>query len=108
MNKQFGVGVFLGAAIIGGIWAGMYYFSALSPNSGSPGIRSHEGSYVVEYNIITSKTQTGESSEGGDIGNVVAIEFYPAYIVVRSKEGRGKVFFPERTKSLGWRLKSEK
>jgi hypothetical protein len=102
VNKHFGAGVVLGAAIIGAIWAGTHVF-----DSGAPGIRSHEGGYVVAYSVITSKTQAGESSEGGEIGSVFAIEFYPAYVVVRSKEGRGNVFFPERTKSLSWRLKSE-
>jgi hypothetical protein len=107
MNKHFGVCVLLGAAIIGGIWAGTQYFGAFSTNSSAPGIRSHEGRYVVAYNVITSKTQAGEVSEGGEIGNVFAIDFYPAYVVVRDKEGRGNVFFPERTKSLSWRMKSD-
>jgi hypothetical protein len=106
MNRQFGLGLLLRAVLVGGVWA-VTYWASPSPNSGSQAIRSREGNYVVSFSVITSKTATSESWSDGDIQNVVAIDFLPANIVVQTKEGTGTVFFPERTKDLRWRQKSQ-
>jgi hypothetical protein len=43
-------------------------------------------------------------SSGSTIEGVSAVEFHPAYIVVREQDGSGRVFFTERTNSLSWRV----
>jgi hypothetical protein len=44
------------------------------------------------------------SASGSTIEGVSAVEFHPAYIVVREQDGSGRVFFTERTNSLSWRV----
>jgi len=39
------------------------------------------------------------------MGRVTDIEFCPSYVVVKTQDGHGKVFFAERTQRLDWFLK---
>ena len=72
--------------------------------TGSPGavcrIHSAGGSLAVHYMVHTSPT----SAEGSRMHGVSDIEFYPTYVVVKTKNGSGSVFFAERTQKLEWSL----
>ena len=65
------------------------------------GIHSADGRLEVGYMVQTSPTTT----EGATMGRVTDIEFCPNYVVVRTQDGRGRVFFSERTQRLDWFLK---
>ena len=68
-------------------------------------VRSPEGLLVVSFSVTTSKSQTSESWQSGEIEGVTGVEFHPAFIVVQTKDGTGTVFFPEKTKTLNWKFK---
>jgi hypothetical protein len=98
MYKQLAVGVLIGAAVVGGLWA-----TTRSMSSASSRIRPHDEPYMlVNYSILTSKTQATEAWEDGVMEKVVAIDFHPGWIVVQTEQGAGQVFFPERTRYLRW------
>ena len=65
------------------------------------GIHSADGRLAVDYMVQTGPTE----AEGSKMERVTDIEFYPNYLVVSYGDGRGRVFFPERTRSLDWTLK---
>jgi hypothetical protein len=97
------------AGILGGcVIVAALIFSVVPRNTGGPGptagptmsIHSADASLVVDFQIQTSPT----SSEGSKIGDVSDIEFYAGYVVVKTKQGSGMIFYNERTKSLSWSL----
>jgi hypothetical protein len=61
-------------------------------------IQSAEAKIKVHYMVQVSPT----SAEGGDVGNVSDIEFYPHYVTLKTKDGDGTVLFNERTRALTW------
>ena len=42
------------------------------------------------------------SSHGGKIENVSSIEFFPNYLVVKSGDRSGHVYFGEQTQEFSW------
>jgi hypothetical protein len=74
------------------------------PDTGSGGagpvmqVRSPEGNLAVDFQIQTSST----TWEGSKIANVSDIEFYAGYVVVKTTQGSGMIFYNERTRSLSW------
>jgi len=79
--------------------------ASLVPQNGAApakGIHSAEGNLEVAYMVQTSPS----TAEGSTMSGVTDIEFYPRYVVVKSKQGGGKVFYNERTQSLNWSLTS--
>jgi hypothetical protein len=97
------------AGILGGCAiAAALIFSMALRNIGGSGptagptmsIHSADASLVVDFQIQTSPTST----EGSRIGDVSDIDFYAGYVVVKTKQGSGTIFYNERTKSLSWSL----
>ncbi len=73
--------------------------SGWGESTGPPmSIHSPDGNLVVVSQVQTSPT----SSENSEIANVSDIEFYPAYVVVKTSERGGAVFYNERTRKLSW------
>jgi hypothetical protein len=91
------------AGILGACVVAAALVVSLIPRGGGPApavVRSAEGGLEVDYMVQTSPT----TAEGSKLTSVTAIEFHPGYVVVRTREGRGTVFFPERTQRLSWSL----
>jgi hypothetical protein len=76
------------------------------PETGSVGpgpamrVHSADGDLVVDYNLQSSPT----SSAGSKMDGVSDIEFYDRYVVVKTKEGGGMIFFHAQTQKLRWQL----
>lgn len=107
MFKPFAFGTLVGAFIVAVAWVAISGLgsAALSRGTAAVGARSPEGLLVVTFSVITAKSQNSESSQDGEIGNVTAVEFHPAFIVVQTKDGGGTVFLPDKIKAFNWRLK---
>ncbi len=87
-----------GAVAVGLIWIATAW-SASQPVTPEPAVvRSENGDLKVRYMV----QDTESSASGSTLESVTAIEFHANYIVVRQRDGRGRVFFNERTRELSW------
>lgn len=109
MAKNGIFGALIGAAVVGVAWVLSVAFqssialgSTIPAAKESAGVRSPEGGLVAEYTVITSQTATSRETQSGKLRDVTAIDFYTGYVVVRTKDGAGTVFFADRTVALFW------
>jgi hypothetical protein len=67
---------------------------------GDPATVVHDptGGMVVQFTVQTSPT----SSSGGSLEQIERLDFHPGYVVARSTNGSGRVFFNNTTQSLSW------
>ena len=93
------------AAVLVVLWTAMtaraaYNGSTLISSDSSPtsAIRAEDGSLRVYYRIQSSPTTTEESS----LSEVVAIEFHPSFVILKTKEGAGMALGASSLRSLSW------
>jgi hypothetical protein len=106
--KKTGIlgGCILAAALVHSLIPQSMRAFGAGPETGSVGpgpamrVHSADGDLVVDYNLQSSPT----SSAGTKIEGVSDIEFYDRYVVVKTKEGGGMLFFHMQTSKLHWRL----
>jgi hypothetical protein len=99
MPQQMIVAALLGAAIAGLIWVATTWFSPLPVVRGAAVIHPERGG---EFKVHYTVQDTPNSSSGGTLENITAIELHPHYVVVRQRDGSGRVFFRDRTRDLSW------
>lgn len=101
-HRTFGLPALALAFLGGGLVVGVLAAAArpgLGSGSNAAAVRSPEGRLRVSYMVETSPT----SASGSTMDHVTGIEFYPGYVVVTSsRDGRGRVFFNDRTRELSW------
>jgi hypothetical protein len=98
MPQQMIIAALLGAAIAGLIWLATTFLSPAPVVRGAAVIQAERGDFTVGYTIQETPTTTS----GATMEKVSAIEFHPNYIVVKKRDGSGRVFFPGRTLDLSW------
>jgi hypothetical protein len=107
LKKTAILGVCIVAAALVHSWVpqSMRAFGA-GPETGSVGagpamrIHSAEGDLVVDYNLQSSPA----FSAGHKMDGVSEIEFYDRYVVVKTKQGGGMIFYNAQTQKLSWQL----
>jgi len=90
------------AGILGGCIIVAALVVSLVPGlmTGAPGaVRSiHSADGRLEVGYMTTR-------EVSTMGRVTDIEFCPNYVVVKTQDGHGRVFFTEHTQMLDWSLR---
>jgi hypothetical protein len=96
-------GILGGCIVIAALILSLVHRSVGGPEAATtPGptarLHSPDGGLVVDFQVHTSPSST----EGSKIEGITDIEFYGSYILVKTKQGGGMIFFNERTRSLSW------
>jgi hypothetical protein len=93
------VAALAGAVAVGLLWAATAWGTAPAPvDHKTTVIRPDKGDLEIKYMV----QDTASTASGSTVGGVTAIEFHTNYIVVRYRDGSGRVFFNERTRELSW------
>jgi hypothetical protein len=106
ISSQTIIAALLGAAVVALIWLATAWSASNSSSHSEKSvihseksvIRSEKGELKVQYMVQDTPT----SASGSTMENVSVIEFHPNFVVVRRKDGSGRVFFSERTRELSW------
>jgi hypothetical protein len=94
-GRNRALGFAIGAVLVACAW-GFVATSSSSPATSS--LSSRDGDLEVGYMVQESPS----TATGSTIRGVTSIEFYPSYIVVKTKNGAGRTFFSERTTKFDW------
>ncbi len=92
------VAALLGALAVGALWLATAF--PVSRPLGPPSvIHSDLGDLKVDFMIQTSPG----SASGSTLEGVSDLEFHPTYVVVKGRDGSGRIFVVDKIQSLSWR-----